>query len=255
MSYLTIFLEKGGLIKSAPGGSSWTTLFKISLVWSVILFPVPGFSENDSYENNSTFLVCEKTRRNHSGKVDIAFMILEDVNGEKKKARFGRAPVDRRYFSTGGVPWDFDGVAISEEVDFVRVKDEWSGKIVLRDIELDISENQYSWSRDDSINTKTGNKIISGNVIKNQKFYLPDYENLKINRTNLELEYRLKRPGHYYTNSAETYFYGQCVVKEKETFEKNMFVVIDKGWRKGIKSEKKRLKQQKKLKPKVSPKI
>ena len=206
----------------------------------VIIFLLCSFSNVHAEER--VFLVCEETKSN-SWWWETAFIILEESDGDKKKAKLGFEPHNVTYFPG------------SDDIDFVKVKDDWSGKIGMREIKFNASENEYSWSRDETVYGKTGNKVITGNVIRDETVYVPNYEKLKINRTDLSVDYRYYNPSQYRNNMAERFFFAQCAIEEKKVFEEKMFVAIDKGWKKGVKKAKKRLKKQKKLNPQVEQKV
>ncbi len=193
---------------------------------------------------DDTFLVC-KGGFNNANYWKNAFVILSTEEEDGKKAKVGFSEKDLYFYPSRG-----------NAADFVRTKDGWSGTISMRTLDLNVTEETYSFTRDDSSYGETGNKVIMGNVIKDQTFYMPDYEKFSINRMNLEMSYRYHDFSIQLSGRGERFSYFFCEISSKQDFEKSIFKIVDKKWKRAVKKKKRELgrrleKKGEKTKPKI----
>ena len=212
---------------------------RISLYVFFIALTLPIFSE----VQDDTYLNC-KGGFNNATNWKVAYVILrESENVLDKEAAVGFSIKDISFYKGDQVK------------DFAKVKDGWTGEIGMRTFDLSVSDNAYSFSRDDSFYGETGDKVIIGNVITDQGLYVPDYEKFSINRSTLRMSYEIYNRNYQRDYGTARYASFSCKVVTKEEFSSAVLKVIDKRWKKGIKKEGKRLEKIKKEKAKVKPVI
>ena len=210
---------------------------KIILCAFFITFTLPVFSKSP----DDTYLLCKGGFNNPTAWSNAYVILREKENGLGKEALLGFRSKDISYYSSN---------KNDKEQDFARVEDGLTGQISMRAFDLKVSENAYSASRDDSFYSKLENKVIVGNVIKEQEF-IPDYERFSINRISLRMSYEIYNVFYKVMHGSPRRSSFSCKVSTKEEFKSAVLKVVDKGWKKEIKKLKKREKTKEKVKTKI----
>ena len=180
----------------------------VTLLFSLLLsLTTTSFSEDNLVQSEDLYLQCKLF--GGGGDFKNAFFIIPtqvQEDASKKTIRIGFSAKDIGYSN-------------QVENEFTVSKENWHGSLHFRMLEFDVSDLAYNWEN-----------------------YQSEYrwERIYLQRTDLRMSYRNMDKSQYPRQISRS---SECEMVSKSKFQGSIKKIVDKGWKKGIKAEAKRLEQ------------